>query len=91
MYLLIDKSKAVKTDEIIGIFDLDRATVSKNTRDYLSKNEKNGCVETLSFEELPLSFVVCAPNKKSDEQRVYISPNTTQTLLKRINNKTPLK
>ena len=31
MYLYLSAEKAVKTDEIIGIFDLDTTTVAKST------------------------------------------------------------
>lgn len=35
-------NKVIVFDDIIGIFDLDNTTVSKNTRDYLAKAEKAG-------------------------------------------------
>ena len=40
MYLHLGQSTLVKTKDIIGIFDLDTATVAKPTRDFLSKAEK---------------------------------------------------
>ena len=36
MYLHLGGDKVVKTKDIIGIFDMDTSTVSKNTRDYLN-------------------------------------------------------
>ena len=44
MYLHLGQDKVVSMDEIVGIFDLDTSTVSKATRDYLAKAEKDGCV-----------------------------------------------
>ena len=44
MYLHLGQDKVVNMDEIIGIFDLDTSTVSKATRDYLAKAEKDGIV-----------------------------------------------
>lgn len=71
----------VKTKDIIGIFDMDTSTVSKNTRNYLNLAEKKGEVVTVSF-DLPKSFVVVAP-KKSKEKTVYISQISPTTLNKR--------
>ena len=58
MYLHLGQSTVITHDEIIGIFDLDNTTVSKKTRDYLSKAEKEGRVNVVSY-ELPKSFIVC--------------------------------
>lgn len=40
MYLELAPDAVVRLKEIIGIFDLDNATVMKNTRDYLALAEK---------------------------------------------------
>ena len=40
MYLHLGHDTVIKQKDILGIFDMDTATVSKNTRDYLSKKEK---------------------------------------------------
>ncbi|MBQ8203925.1 MAG: DUF370 domain-containing protein [Clostridia bacterium] len=80
MYLHLGNAVLVKTDEVIGIFDLDNTTVSKKTRDYLNLAEKNKEVITVSY-DLPKSFVVCAKNKK--KQKVYLSQLSTATLQKR--------
>lgn len=58
MYLHLGQDKVVSMDEIIGIFDLDTSTVSKATRDYLAKAEKDGCVTNVCT-DLPKSFIVC--------------------------------
>jgi hypothetical protein len=79
MYLFLGQDTVVKTRDIVGIFDLDNTSVSKDTRAYLAAAEKNGRVFAVS-EELPKSFVVCeAAGKKSD----YISQVAPATLLKR--------
>ena len=80
MYLHLGQNTVIVHDEIIGIFDLDGTTVSKNTRNYLSKAEKNGRVETVS-NELPKSFIVCSD--KDNEFKIYLSQISCATLLKR--------
>ena len=40
MYLHLGQSTVVNVSDIVGIFDIDNTTVSKNTREYLSRAEK---------------------------------------------------
>ena len=42
MYVTIDSDIVLDKRDIIGIFDIDKLTVFKNNRDYLSKLEKKG-------------------------------------------------
>ncbi len=79
MYLHIGKEKIIKTDEIIGIFDLDTATISKATRNYLAAAEKSGDVVNVTT-ELPKTFIVC---KEDGKRKVYISQISSSTLNKR--------
>jgi len=82
MYLHLGMDKVITFDEIIGIFDLDTTTVSKSTRNYLAKAEKDGIVENICY-DLPKSFIVC--RTKDGKDKVYISQISSQTLLKRTN------
>ena len=83
MYLYLGQETVVKSDEIIGIFDMDNTTQSKITRDYLSAAEKSGDVINVTW-ELPKSFVVCSKKGKK-ENRVYVSQLASSTLEKRSN------
>ncbi len=85
MYLHVGKEIILKSKDIIGIFDLDTATVSKRTRDYLNRAEKAGEVINVTT-ELPKSFIVCKGEKG---KKIYISQISSSTLEKRsayINN-----
>lgn len=82
MYLHLGQETVVTLDRIIGIFDMDTATVAKSTREYLSRAEKAGDVVNVSY-ELPKSFIVCIDEKRESGRRVYISQISCQTLLKR--------
>lgn len=81
MYLHLGQETVVKTEDIVGIFDLDTSTVSASTRDYLAKAERAGEVITIT-DELPKSFVVIK-NKKDRTKTVYISQISSSTLQKR--------
>ena len=63
MYLHLGGNGVVRTKDIIGIFDLDKTTVSASTRGYLAAKEKQKKVVTLG-EGLPQSFVITANKKK---------------------------
>lgn len=80
MFIHLGQDTVVKKEDIIGIFDLDTATVSKRTRDFLSKAEKAGRVINVSY-ELPKSFIICQTSDK--KQIIYISQLSSATLLKR--------
>lgn len=82
MYLHLGENTVVRTDNIIGIFDMDTSTISKWTKDYLSNATKNKRVINVSM-ELPKSFVVCNENS---EIKVYVSQISSQTLMKRKSN-----
>lgn len=84
--------RALPCEKIIGIFDLDKTTVKKDTREFLKINEQKGLVQTVGF-DIPLSFIVTADKKnsakKSKEKQkngVILSPVSASTLLSRAKN-----
>ncbi|MDO5602090.1 MAG: DUF370 domain-containing protein [Oscillospiraceae bacterium] len=76
MYLHVGQEIVLSTREILGIFDLDGASLSKATRNFLAQAEKEGRVITVT-PELPKSFIV------TQNGRVYISQISAATLRKR--------
>ena len=80
MYIHLGQDTVVRKEDVVGIFDLDTATISKYTRDYLARAEKAGEVINVTM-ELPKSFIVC--RKKDGGRMVYISQISSSTLLKR--------
>ena len=80
MYLHLGQDTLIKTSDMIGIFDMDNTSVSKNTRDFLAVSEKKGRVISVTT-DLPKTFVVCRKGK--GEPRVYLSQISTATLRKR--------
>ena len=80
MYLHIGDEKVIPVDEIVGIFDMDIATVTETGKNYLRYAEKVGDLESTG-ENLPKSFIVCTKDNKT---QVYISPISSQTLIKRV-------
>ncbi len=57
MFLHVGNNKNIREKDIIGIFDMDNATVSMITRKFLSESQKQGIVESTNY-EIPKSFVL---------------------------------
>ena len=68
MYLHLGQNEIVPDHRIIGIFDLDKCSYEKRTREYLTRAEKDGVVLDVSG-DLP--------------QIVYLSQLNTSTLKNR--------
>lgn len=81
MYLHLGQNTVVRTEDILGVFDMDNSTVSKHTRNFLGKAQKENRVINVSM-ELPKSFVLCERNGRVT---VYISQIAPSTLLRRTN------
>ena len=80
MYLHIGNGQTVKKKEIIGIFDMDTATVSSISKQYLSKKQKEKKV-TYSGEDIPRSFLVL---EKDGREKVFLSKISTSGLKLRL-------
>lgn len=82
MYLHIGNGESIKEKEILGIFDLDTATVSKHTKKYIANLQKQGLVEYTDF-DLPRSFLVYG---KKGNLKVKLSRISSLGLNQRIDN-----
>ncbi len=83
MYLHIGNKKSVRLDKIIGIFDLDSATVTKSGKEFINGMQKRSLVE-YDDSDLPRSFVLCGDKKLS---KAKLSRISTQGLKLRIKEK----
>ena len=82
MYVNIGGDMAVRDRSIIGIFDLDGATLSKKTVEYLRSAEQQGGLITVS-EDIPKSFLV---TEEYGLERVYFNQLSAATIEKRVIN-----
>ena len=81
MYLHLGQGVMIPHDEIIGVFDLDNASDSKWTKDFLRNAEEQSVVISVC-DDIPRSFVVA--DHPYHPQIVYLSQLSSQTLLKRV-------
>ena len=76
MYLHLGSDVSVHVDEIAGIFDIEKVTVDRYMKEYLSYCQKQGKIYYVSL-DMPKSFVVCTDT-------VYITNVSCLTLKKRF-------
>ena len=79
MYLHLGQNTVVNMKDIVGVFEMDNSTVSKHTRNNLTRAQKEHRVVNVSM-ELPKSFIVC---REGGREIVYLSQISTATLLRR--------
>lgn len=78
MFLHIGEEITIYKNDIIGIFDMEKTTTTKETRNYLNAADKKIIYVS---EEDPKSFIVARVN---GEEIIYISPISVATLRERI-------
>lgn len=66
--------------DIVAIIDMERSTVSQDTRNFLKTSEEEGFIINVDKNELPKSIII-TQGKYSN--KVYLSPISTSTLYKR--------
>ena len=80
MYLHVGNNRNIRLKNVIGVFDMDNATVSMVTRRFLGAMQKNQQVESVSG-EIPKSFILYEEN---GERRICFSPLSSSALKGRI-------
>ncbi len=80
MYIQIGNSMAVRDRSIIGVFDLENSSWSKQTRNFLKNAEEQGQVVDVT-DDLPKAFVLA---EEYGMPRVYITQLASATIEKRI-------
>jgi extracellular matrix regulatory protein B len=79
LFLHLGENVVVPLNDVIGIFNLETATYSSDSMQFLRLAEEDGFVEKIS-KEPPKSFILAEVDKKS---KVYLSPISSSTLTKR--------
>lgn len=82
MFLHIGSNESIYTKDIIGIFDIENATLSGITKDFLKKRQGSLALINIS-NDIPKSFVLTFDGTES---KAYLSGSSAETLMKRIKN-----
>ncbi|OGO88346.1 MAG: hypothetical protein A2Y15_00820 [Clostridiales bacterium GWF2_36_10] len=82
MFLHLGKSESVRNIEIVGIFDIETATISADTREFLAKLQDEKRVVNLC-DDLPKSFVLI---ENELCENLYVSQISAASLKKRAEN-----
>ncbi len=80
MYLHIGSGCVLDADDLIGIFDMDNTTVTKQGRRFLQTAESEGLVIDIC-DDIPKSYIVAYYR---GEIRVFVSSISTKTLQRRL-------
>ncbi len=80
MYLHIGDNVCVRSDRIIGVFDIENTTVSEATRVFLKEEENRNRI-TYASPKMPKSFVL-AEGAAGDD--IYISSITVLSIRERL-------
>lgn len=81
MFVHIGNDYIINDKDIIAVFDIDNASISKRTRNFLKKAEEEGKIINVSS-DIPRSFIVYKP--KENKHIIYLSQLSSSTILKRI-------
>ena len=81
MFLHVGNNKNIRLSAVVGIFDMDNATLSAVTRKYLNQKQKEGLVES-AIEELPKSFILYLDK---GEYKICFSQISSSALKGRMN------
>ena len=80
MYLNIGGDFSVRSESVVGIFDLDNTSSSKWTRKFLAEAQKAGAIVEAT-DELPKSFLL---TEEFGMERVILTQFNAATLEKRM-------
>ncbi len=80
MKLYLSEGEGIEKKEIVGIFDMDSATVSPRTQDFLRRGEREGRLTSVT-EDVPVSFVVSA--ERQGNIQIYLTRNAPRALRRR--------
>lgn len=79
MYIHLGNNKLIREKDIIGIFDMDNATVSKVTQRFLNNAQKEGRLVS-TVDEIPKSVILT-------KDKVYLSQLAPKSLYGRLTKK----
>ena len=79
MKLYLNDECGIMPERIVGIFDMDGATVGDATRKFLSCKEKKGHM-ILATADIPVSFLILSD---AEGQKVYLTRNAPRVLARR--------
>jgi len=79
MYIHLGNNKLIREKDIIGIFDMDNATVSRVTQRFLNNAQKEGRLIS-TVDEIPKSVILT-------KDKVYLSQLAPKSLYGRLTKK----
>ena len=78
MYISIAPDTVVRAADIVGVFDIDKTSVGRDTKGFFKKAQQSGRVQVAAG-DIPVSYVVLK------DGRVILSPQSVATIKQRLN------
>ena len=79
MYLHVGNEVILNEKDVVGVFDIENASISKFTKEFRSRSQKAGEVVTVTG-DIPKSLVVW---ERNGERKLFLSQLAPATLRKR--------
>lgn len=83
MFIHLGNDAVIRRDNIVAVFDMENTTTARQSREFLAKAQKDGCVVDIC-DDLPKSYIVA---NSDGVTTVYISSVSSRTLAKRTKQK----
>ena len=77
MYINIAPDTVVRDCDVVGVFDIDKTSVGRDTKEFLKKAEQSGRIEVAAA-DIPVSYIVLS------DGRVILSPLNVTTIKQRL-------
>lgn len=81
MYIDIGSKNVISDKDVVGIFDLENASIKIPTRNFLRRAEKRKQILNKEINDIPISFVVLAKGKR--DRKIYLSNIKSTNFLKK--------
>ena len=76
MYISLGEKAAILSDDVIGIFDMEKTTTCLITKQFLINSEQQGTI-TVDTGGIPRSFILSRHGKEKSQVRLSICTSTT--------------
>lgn len=80
MFLHIGGDYVVSMKDVVAIVDMEKSTISQDTRNFLKISDEEGFIINVVEDEMPKSFII---TQEKHQSKIYLSPISTSTLYKR--------
>ena len=83
MYIHLGLGTVENTDGLIGIFDIEKTTSTKRTREFLAASQKKKEIVNVIGDDFPKSFAVFSKKGKNTTYIIQLAPSTIKKRIRK--------